>query len=436
MLTNGNSPVLKSAAQQRYAERKAQPAQQGYNAAMMQQGEQQLEQDNFKSVLELLKYEAKDYLLNTTDPRLEDIRKLLSEPGAEVDSSYILHRVVAEYVSMAIVRISMLGGEELRKQRDSLDVLVKSHLLGPIFEDILGHLETVTTTTSKGGVSLWQQDPYKMQVALVTTTLKEVNKAIALNGGIPVLAEKPEYSLKAGNRVGFTLEDRGYIWVPEKIHEILGNTPSQLYKGGNFSSAIKSQQETVMPTDTLDTARKVRFFTIKHKVHSFFGGMYDILESGFLDKLSWDVVYLSDPFPGDSVDAVYKFDKMLENHAEDFSAVCNGGNVSSSFMEKFGNMEVHAYVFRRAVNNSTGADKALSLPREVYKMDEDEAEPVEAKAEVKAEPEVKAEVKAETEVKTEPEAKPAAKKPAARKATKKTTSSKAKAKAEDESTQS
>lgn len=430
MLTNGNTPVLKSAAQQRYAERKAQPAQQGYNAVMTQQDEQQLEQANFRKAVEILGYGFKDYILNTTDPRLADIREMLSEPGAEVDSSYILHKGVADFVVMALVRVSMLGGEELRKQRDSLDFLVKSPLFGPIFGEILGHLETVTSSTSKGGVSYWQQDPYRMQVGLVTTTLKEVNKAIALNGGLPVLAEKPEYSLKAGNRVGFTLEDRGFIWMTEKLHELLGNTASQLYKGGSYSSAIKSQQETVMPTGSLDTARKVRFFTVKHKMRAFFTSMYDIQESGFLDKLSWDVVYLSDPFPGDSVGSVYKFDQMLEHHAEDFSAVCNGGNVSSSFMEKFGNLEVHAYVFRRAVNNSAGEDKALSLPREVYKMDEDEAEPVESKTEVKAEPEVKA----EAEVKTEPEAKPAAKKPAARKATKKTTSSKAKAK--DESTQS
>lgn len=432
MLTNGNTPVSKSAAQQRYAERKAQPAQQGYNAVMTQQDVEQQRQIDFKKAKEMLEFGFKDYILNTTDPRLADIRERLSEPGVEVDSSYILHRAVADFTVMALVRVCMLGGEDLRKQRDSLDFLVKSPLFRPIFEDIFGHLETVTSTSSKGTTTYWQQDPYKMQVALVTTTLKEVHKAIALNGGIPVLAEKPEYSLKAGNRAGFTLEDRGYIWVPEKLHELLGNTSSQLYKGGSYSSAIKSQQETVMPTDTQDTARKVRFFTVKHRMIAFFTGMYDILESGFLDRLTWDVVYLSDPFPGNSVGSVYKFDQMLKHHAEDFSAVCNGGNVSSSFMEEFGNLEVHAYVFRRAASNSTGADKALSLPNEVYEMDEDEdeAEPVESKTEVKAEPEVKA----EAEAKTEPEAKPAAKKPAARKATKKTTSSKAKAKAE--STQS
>lgn len=422
MLTNGNTPVSKSAAQQRYAERKAQPAQQGYNAVMTQQDEQQRIVADFKKAVEMLGYRCEDYLLNTKDPRLADIREILSKPGAEVDSSYVLHRGVIEFMIMALVRVCVLGGEDLRKKRDSLDFLTKSPLFGPVFRDIFGHLETVTSTSSKGATTYWHQDPYKMQVALVTTTLKEVNKAIALNGGLPVLVEKPEYSLEAGNRVGFTLEDRGYIWVPEKLHELLGNTGTQLFKGGSFSSAIQSQQETVMPVDTRDTARKVRFFTVKHKMISFFTGMYDILESGFLDRLTWDVVYLSDPFPGDSVGSVYKFDQMLKHHAEDFSAVCNGGNVSSSFMEEFGNLEVHAYVFRRAVSNSTGADKALSLPNEVYTMDEDEAE-------AKAEP-----VESKTEVKTEPEAK----KPAARKATKKTTSSKAKAKAKakDESTQS
>ena len=409
MLTNGNTPVSKSAAQQHYAERKAQPAQQGYNAVMTQQDvEQQQRQADFKKAVEMLGYRFEDYILNTTDPRLADIRERLAEPGAEADSSYVLHRAVAEFIVMAIVRVCVLGGEDLRKQRDSLDFLVKSPLFGPVFSDIFGHLETVTSTSSKGGTTYWHQDPYKMQVALVTTTLKEVNKAIALNGGIPVLVEKPEYSLEAGNRVGFTLEDRGFIWVPEKLQELLGNTPTQLFKGGSFSSAIKSQQETVMPTDTLDTARKVRFFTVKHRMISFFAGMYDILESGFLDRLTWDVVYLSDPFPGNSVGSVYKFDQMLKHHAEDFSAVCNGSaDVSSSFMKEYGNLEVHAYVFRRAVNGGDSADKALSLPNEVYTMDEDEAE---------------------TEVKTEPEAK----KPAAAKATKKTTSSKAKAKAKAE----
>lgn len=410
MLTNGNTPVSKSAAQQRYAERKAQPAQQGYNAVMTQQDqEQQRKVADFKKAVEMLGYNFVDYILNTTDPRLADIRERLSQPGAEADSSYILHRAVAEFIVMAIVRVCVLGGEDLRKQRDSLDFLVKSPLFGPVFRDIFGHLETVTSTSSKGAVTYWHQDPYKMQVALVTTTLKEVHKAIAMNGGIPVLVEKPEYSLKAGNRVGFTLEDRGFIWVPEKLQELLGNTGTQLFKGGSCSSAIQSQQETVMPSDTLDTARKVRFFTVKHRMIAFFTGMYDILESGFLDMLTWDVVYLSDPFPGNSVGSVYKFDQMLKHHAEDFSAVLNGGDVSSGFMEEYGNLEVHAYVFRRAASNSSGADRALSLPNEVYTMDEDEAEPVES----------------ETEVKTEPEAK----KPATRKATKKIASSKAKAEA-------
>lgn len=415
MLTNGNTPVSKSAAQQRYAERKAQPAQQGDNAVATQQGEQHAD---FKKAEEILRYRCDDYILNTTDPRLADVRERLAEPGAEVDSSYVLHDGVIEFIIMAIVYVCVLGGEELRKQRDSLEFLTESPLFGPIFSDIFGHLETVTMTGAKGGVTYWQQDSQNMQVAQVTTTLKEVQKAVELNGGIPVLVEKPEYSLEAGNRVGFTLEDRGFIWMTTKLHELLGNTSTQLFKGGSFSSAIRSQQETVMPADTLDTARMVRFFTIKHKMISFFRGMYDIQESGFLNMLNWNVAYLSDPFPVDNVESVYKFDQMLEHHSEDFYALCSGGDVSPEFLKKYGNLEVHAYVFRRAVSGGDNADKALSLPTKVYKMAKDGAE-------AKAEP-----VESETEVKAEPEAKPAAKKPAARKATKKTTSSKAKAKAE------
>ena len=409
MLTNGNTPVSKSAAQQRYAERKAQPAQQGDNAVAVQQDEQQRRVADFKRAVEMVGCKIKLYLLNTTDPRLADVRERLAEPDAEVDSSYILHDGVAEYIVMAIVYICVLGGEDLRKQRDSLEFLTESPLFGPIFSDIFGHLKTVTMTSAKGATTYWQQDPQAMQVAQVTTTLKEVHKAIALNGGIPVLVEKPEYSLKAGNRVGFTLEDRGFIWMTTKLHELLGNTATQLFKGGSFCSAIRGQQETVMPADTMDTSRMVRFFTVKHKMIAFFRGMYDIQESGFLGMLNWNVGYLSDPFPVDNVGSVYKFDQMLKYHSEDFYAVCNGSDVSSGFMKEYGDLVVHAYVFRRAVNGGDNVDKALSLPTKLYTMDEDETEPVES----------------ETEVKTEPEAK----KPAAAKATKKTTSSKAKAKA-------
>lgn len=407
MLTNGNTPVSKSAAQQRYAERKAQPAQQGYNAVMSQQDEQH---PDFKKAVEILGYKFGDYILNTTDPRLADVREKLSEPGAEADSSYILHDGVIEFIIMAIVYVCVLGGEELRKQRDSLEFLTESPLFGLIFSDIFGHLETVTTTGAKGSVTYWQQDPQNMQVAQVTTTLKEVQKAVKLNGGIPVLIEKPEYSLEAGNLVGFTLEDRGFVWMTTKLHELLGNTSTQLFKGGSYASAIRSQQETVMPAGTLDIGRQVRFFTIKHKMISFFRGMYDIQESGFLDMLNWNVVYLSDPFPVDNVGSVYKFDQMLEHHSEDFYAVCSGrDDVSPEFMKEYGNLEVHAYVFRRAVSSGDGADKALSLPTKVYTIGKTKAE---------AEP-----VESATEVKTEPEAK----EPAATEAAKKTTSSKAKA---------
>lgn len=353
MLTNGKTPVSKSAAK-RFAEQSAQRAQQGNNAVAVQQQEQQSAVAEYQQAVELLECECADYLRGSTNKALADVREMLEEPGAEVDSSYILHDGVANLIIMALVFISVLGGKELREQRDSLDYLRESPLFGPIFGDILDHLETVTTTSARGRTNYWYYDPLLMEVVKAATTLAEVHEAVKLNGGNHVLAIT-EYSM--GEAIGFTMESRGYHWLTDELMPLMGMGSSQQQRGGACASMIKGQQETVMPADTLDTARKVRYKTIKYPLISLTRGLYDIKESGFLDMLNWNVHYITEPFPVENPGSVYEFDQMLKNHAGDFYAAYLGKeNVSSNFLKKYGNTPVYVYLIRRTVNSgdSTG----------------------------------------------------------------------------------
>lgn len=408
MLTNGNTPVSKSAAQQRYAERKAQPAQQGDNAVAVQQ---QSGAPAFASAGEMLAYRCLNAILAGDPALLADVQEALRKSGAEPDPSLWLLEGPAKYFSHIVANISTFSGREIRDARDSLKAYVESELLGPVLRMPLCHITAEVRYENDGYVIYGYRDELKLEVCKFYTTIRQLGEVIKENGNSQVLTTKPGASVE--ETTGFSPDPAGYRPLPEVVNENLGITFTQQHRGGACASMIKGQQETGMAETSMEEAQKIRYTIIKYPLISIIRGLYLIKQYGYLDLLNWHVPYITQPFPMGDFKSIAKFDVMIQKYSNDFYATYLGKDgVSEKFLKEYGDTPVQVYFIRRA-HSTAGANKALSLPTTCSSRDAVVVK--DAKVEL---------VKLETEVKTEPEAK----EPAARKATKKTTSSKAKAK--------
>lgn len=425
MLTNGKTPVSKSAAQQRYAERKAQPAQQGYNAVMTQQDEQS-STIVFEDGKHLLRFQFEDVLRGCDPAWAGDAQEILRRPGVHVDESFIRLDSTCKCVAKLAANVSTLGGKEIRIALDSYDAYVRAPLFAVILRRPLDHIKPEVSYDQDGFTVFRYKDELKLETCKVYTTIRHLGEVIKENGGSPVLTIKPGASVEEAT--GFNMDPAGYRPTTEVVNDNLGINWAQQHRGGACASMIKGQQETVMAETTQEEACEIRYNAIKYPLMSILRGLYMIKEYGYLELLNWHVPYITQPFPMGDFKSIAKFDVMMQEYSEDFYANYLGKDgVSEKFLKEYGDTPVQVYCIRRA-RSTAGANTALSMfrtlsSRDKLRIKDAKTEPVEVKTEVKTEP---------VEVKTEPEAKPAAKKPAARKATKKTTSSKAKAKAKAE----
>lgn len=409
MLTNGNTPVSKSAAQQRYAERKAQPAQQGDNAVAMQQ---QSGTPVFENGKQLLSVPFEEVLLGCDSEWAGDAHEILRIPDVHVDESFIRLDSACKCIARLVANVSTLGGREIRTALDSYDAYVRTPLFGPMLRRPLDHIKPEVSYDQDGFTIYRYKDELKLESCKCYTTIRQLGEVIKENGNSQVLAIKPGASVEEAT--GFNLDLSGYRPVSEVVNDNLGINWSQQHRGGACASMIKGQQETVMAETTQEEACNIRYNAIKYSLMSVLRGLYLIKEYGYLDLLNWHVPYITQPFPMGDFESIAKFDVMMQEYSGDFYANYLGKDgVSEKFLKEYGDTPVQVYCIRRA-RSTAGANAALSLfrtlgSRDKLRIKDAKAEPVESK----------------TEVKTEPEAK----KPAARKATKKTTSSKAKAEA-------
>lgn len=410
MLTNGKTPVSKSAAQQRYAERKAQPAQQGDNAVAVQQ--QQSGTTVFENGKQLLGLQFEQVLLGCDPEWVGDAQEILRMPGVHVDKSFIRLDSACKCLAKLAANVSTLGGKEIRIALDSYDAYVRTPLFSAMLSRPLDHIKPEVSYDQDGFTIYRYRDDLKLEYCKAYTNIRHLGEVIKENGNSQVLTIKPEASVE--EVTGFNLDPAGYRPVAEAVNDNLGINWSQQHRGGACASMIKGQQETVMAETTQDEACEIRYNSIKYPLMSILRGLYMIKEYGYLDLLNWHVPYITQPFPMGDFESIAKFDVMMQEYSGDFYANYLGKDgVSEKFLKEYGNTPVQVYCIRRA-RSTAGTNTALSLfktlsSRDKLRIKDAKAEPVES----------------ETEVKTEPEAK----KPAARKATKKTTSSKAKAKA-------